>query len=115
MLPSIENTRKDWLELLQELPPGAEIALEVSTSGYFAMSVLEEAGWRDRVHWVHTAGIDSLRKQKTDRLDARWVNDYPQKRFIQPPEIAAVVSFLCKDEFRAINGEDIRVTTGASW
>src|SRR5256884_1661213 len=35
------------------------------------MSVLEEAGWRDRAHWVHTAGIDSLRKQKTDRLDAQ--------------------------------------------
>jgi transposase len=71
MLPSIANTREDWLELLGQLPPGAEIALEVSTSGYFAMSVLEEAGWRDRAHWVHTAGIDSLRKQKTDRLDAR--------------------------------------------
>jgi transposase len=71
MRPSIENTREEWLELLQELPPDAEIALEVSTSGYFAMSVLEAAGWRDRAHWVHTAGIDSLRKQKTDRLDAR--------------------------------------------
>jgi len=71
MRPSIENTREEWLQLLQELPPTAEIALEVSTSGYFAMSVLEAAGWRDRTHWVHTAGIDSLRKQKTDRLDAR--------------------------------------------
>lgn len=71
MLPSMENTRENWLDLLTQLPPGAEIALEVSTSGYFVMSVLEEAGWRDRAHWVHTAGIDSLRKQKTDRLDAR--------------------------------------------
>ena len=71
MRPSIENTREEWLQLLQELPPTAEIALEVSTSGYFAMSVLEAAGWKDRAHWVHTAGIDSLRKQKTDRLDAR--------------------------------------------
>ena len=53
------------------LPPQAEMALEVSTSGYFAMSVLEEAGWRERAHWVHTAGIDSLRKQQTDRLHAR--------------------------------------------
>jgi len=60
MLPSIDNTREDWLEFLQDLPPDAEIALEVSTSGYFAMSVLEEAGWKERAHWVHTAGIDSL-------------------------------------------------------
>ena len=38
------------------------------------MSVLEEAGWLERSHWVHPAGIDSLRKQKSDRLDTqRWV------------------------------------------
>ncbi len=67
----MENTRPGWRELLRQLPPDAEIALEVSTSGYFAMSVLEEAGWLDRAHWVHTAGIDSLRKQKYDRLDAQ--------------------------------------------
>src|SRR5438128_8422110 len=71
MLPSMENTRENWLDLLTQLPPEAQIALEVSTSGHFVMSVLEEAGWRDRAHWVHTAGIDSLRKQKTDRLDAQ--------------------------------------------
>lgn len=71
MLPPIECTRAAWLKRLAELPPGAEIALEVSTSGYFVMSVLEEAGWRERAHWVHTAGIDSLRKQKSDRLDTR--------------------------------------------
>jgi transposase len=67
----MENTREGWQELLEQLPPAAEIALEVSTRGYFAMSVLEEAGWRERAHWVHTAGIDSLRKQKYDRLDAK--------------------------------------------
>jgi transposase len=71
MLEPIECTREAWRKQLAELPPEAEIALEVSTSGYFVMSVLEEAGWRERAHWVHTAGIDSLRKQKSDRLDAR--------------------------------------------
>jgi transposase len=71
MLEPIECTRGAWLRRLAELPPEAEIALEVSTSGYFVMSVLEEAGWRERAHWVHTAGVDSLRKQKSDRLDAR--------------------------------------------
>jgi transposase len=67
----MENTRQGWEGLLEKLPGEAEIALEVSTSGYFAMRVLEEAGWRERAHWVHTAGIDSLRKQKNDRLDAK--------------------------------------------
>ena len=32
--------------------------------------MLEEAGWQERAHGVHTAGIDSPRKQKYDRLDA---------------------------------------------
>jgi len=67
---AIENTREDWLGMLPELPPDAEIALEVSTAGYFAMSVLHEAGWGKRAHWIHTAGIDSPRRQKYDRLDA---------------------------------------------
>ena len=95
MLPSINNTRKRWQEFLQELPPEAEIALEVSTSGYFAMSVLEEAGRKARAHWVHTAGIDSLRKQKTDRLDARRLarklsvaaRDPLPEAWFPPPEI----------------------------
>jgi transposase len=71
MLEPIKCTREAWLGRLAELPPEAELALEVSTSGYFVMSVVEEAGWRERSHWVHTAGIDSLRKQKSDRLDTR--------------------------------------------
>ena len=69
-LPCIDNTREAWLEFLSELPPDAEIAREVSTSSYFTMSVLEEAGWGQRAHGVHTAGLDSPRKQKYDRLDA---------------------------------------------
>jgi hypothetical protein len=32
MLPSIENTREKWLDLLAKLPPDAHIAVEVSTS-----------------------------------------------------------------------------------
>ncbi len=69
-LPPIDNTREAWLEFLSELPPEAEIAMEVITSSYFTMRVLEEAGWGQRVIRVHSAGIDSPRKQKNDRLDA---------------------------------------------
>jgi NAD(P)-dependent dehydrogenase (short-subunit alcohol dehydrogenase family) len=50
-----------------------------------------------------------------EEMRKRWLKGYPQKRFVQPEEIAALVSYLCKDEARAINGEDIRVTTGAMW
>jgi transposase len=92
------NTREEWLEMLTELPPDAEIGLEVSTAGYFAMSVLEEAGWRERTHWVHTAGIDSNRRQKNDRLDAErlarklgahHMDPLPEAWF-PPPEIRAL-------------------------
>jgi transposase len=69
----LPNTREEWLEMLGELPPDAEIGLEVSTAGYFAMSVLEAAGWRERSHWIHTAGVDSNRRQKNDRLDAERI------------------------------------------
>ena len=94
----IANTREEWLEMLTELPPDAEIGLEVSTAGYFAMSVLEEAGWRERAHWVHTAGIDSNRRQKNDRLDAErlarklaahHLDPLPEAWF-PPPEIRAL-------------------------
>jgi transposase len=94
----IENTREAWWELLSELPPDAEIGLEVSAAGYFAMSVLEAAGWRERAHWVHTAGIDSNRRQKNDRLDAErlarklgahHLDPLPEAWF-PPPEIRAL-------------------------
>ena len=95
LLEPMANTRQGWRGLLDQLPAEAEIALEVSTSGYFALSVLEEAGWGDRAHWVHTAGIDSLRKQKTDRLDARRLarklsvqeRDPLPEAWFPPPEI----------------------------
>lgn len=45
MLPSIEKWREEWHEVLQVFPPESEIALKVNTSGYSAMSVLEEAGY----------------------------------------------------------------------
>jgi NAD(P)-dependent dehydrogenase (short-subunit alcohol dehydrogenase family) len=50
-----------------------------------------------------------------EEMRRRWLNDYPQKRFVQPQEIAALVAYLCKDEAGGINGEDIRVTAGAMW
>jgi hypothetical protein len=47
MLPSMENTRENWLHLRKTLPAEAELAVEVSTSGHFVMSAVEEAGWRE--------------------------------------------------------------------
>lgn len=39
----------------------------------------------------------------------------PQRRLIQPGEIAALAAFLCRDEARGITMENIRITGGALW
>jgi NAD(P)-dependent dehydrogenase (short-subunit alcohol dehydrogenase family) len=50
-----------------------------------------------------------------EEMRQRYMDSYPQKRFIPPEEIAALVLYLCRDDARAINGEDIAITTGAGW
>jgi len=40
---------------------------------------------------------------------------YPQKRLIQPEEVAAVALFLCRDEALGVAGEDITVAGGSVW
>ncbi len=59
--------------------------------------------------WAEREGISP------EEMRRRWKENYPQKRFIQPEEVAEMVRYLCRDEARAINGEDIAVTTGASY
>jgi len=39
----------------------------------------------------------------------------PQQRIIQPQEIAALVTFLCREDARGITAENIQVTGGALW
>jgi 3-hydroxybutyrate dehydrogenase len=39
----------------------------------------------------------------------------PQKRIIQPDEVAALAAFLCRSDARGITGENIQITGGALW
>ncbi len=39
----------------------------------------------------------------------------PQKRIIQPGEVAALAAFLCSDDARGITAENIQITGGALW
>jgi len=59
--------------------------------------------------WAEDAGVSY------EAMRERYMSEYPQKRFIQPEEIADLVGYLCREEARAINGEDIRITTGAMY
>ena len=71
MLPSMENTRENWLEVLAQLPLEAEIALEVSTSGHFRDERAGGSGLARAIALGAHGRIDSLKKQKYDRLDAK--------------------------------------------
>jgi 3-hydroxybutyrate dehydrogenase len=46
---------------------------------------------------------------------AEIVESYPQKRVIEPEEIAALACFLCSDAARGITGEDVTVAAGSLW
>ncbi len=46
---------------------------------------------------------------------AEIVESYPQKRVIEPEEIAALACFLCGDAARGITGEDVTVAAGSLW
>jgi NAD(P)-dependent dehydrogenase (short-subunit alcohol dehydrogenase family) len=49
------------------------------------------------------------------RAMAEIADQNPQKRIIQPIEVAALAAFLCGDEAKGITAENIQITGGALW
>jgi NAD(P)-dependent dehydrogenase (short-subunit alcohol dehydrogenase family) len=62
------------------------------------------------VHSVERGEFESVEAARTDAI-----KDYPDRAFIQPDDIANTVSFLCSNEARRVNMEDVRVSAGALW
>jgi NAD(P)-dependent dehydrogenase (short-subunit alcohol dehydrogenase family) len=90
------------------------LALEVADQGITANTISPgiietPSGAMHLAKWAEREGVPP------DELRRRWMENYPQKRFVQPEEVAEMVCYLCRQEARAINGEDIAVTTGASF
>ena len=90
------------------------LALEVADQGITANTISPgiietPSGQMHLTKWAEREGITP------DEMRRRWKENYPQKRFVQPEEVAEMVCYLCRQEARAINGEDIAVTTGASF
>ena len=90
------------------------LALEVAAQGITANTispgVIETPSGKMHIaKWAEREGVSP------EEMQRRWRENYPQKRFIRPEEIAEMVCYLCREEARAINGEDIAVTTGASY
>jgi NAD(P)-dependent dehydrogenase (short-subunit alcohol dehydrogenase family) len=60
--------------------------------------------------------VEAEGRQRTpEQLIAEVKNTYPQKRIIEPEEIANVAAFLCREESRGITMENITVAAGALW
>ena len=72
--------------------------------------------------WVETEGAHiefkklalAEGKSSADYLD-QIKQEHPQKRIIQPEEIAALALFLCRDEAKGINMQDLTVSGGSLW
>jgi 3-hydroxybutyrate dehydrogenase len=57
------------------------------------------------------AGLDI----SVEEYRARVAEDLPQKRFLDPDEVGALVEFLCRDEAYGINSEAITIAMGSLW
>ena len=55
------------------------------------------------------------KKRKHDDIIREIKNSYPQKRLIEPEEIANLAVFLCHDDALGITMEDINVSGGSHW
>ena len=72
--------------------------------------------------WVETPMMKNaiLRHSKNKNITKAsaledLLNSNPQKRFVQPEEIASLISFACGENCPALSNEDIQVNAGAIW
>jgi NAD(P)-dependent dehydrogenase (short-subunit alcohol dehydrogenase family) len=72
--------------------------------------------------WVRTAMAERSAKTEAERRGVSvaqvWEERaaiYPQKRVLEPIEVAQVIAFLCTDAAGGVNGEAITVALGGIW
>lgn len=90
------------------------LALEVArhhiTANTISPATIETpSGKMHLLRWAEDQGLSP------EAMRREFMKYYPQGRFLRPEEIADLVVYLCREEARGINGEDIRVTTGAMY
>jgi len=85
-----------------------EVAEHQITANTISPAAIETpSGLMHMKKWAERNNLDE------DVQREQYMDTYPQKRFVPASEIAALATFLCRDEAAAINGEDIAITTGA--
>jgi 3-hydroxybutyrate dehydrogenase len=60
---------------------------------------------------IEIAGLEV----SVEEYRARVAEGLPQKRFLDPDEVAALAAFLCRDEAFGINAEDVTIAMGSPW
>lgn len=60
---------------------------------------------------IEIAGLDT----SVEAYRARIAEGLPQKRYLQPEEVAALAAFLCRPEALGIEGQDITIAMGSQW
>ena len=87
------------------------MALEAATAGITVNAVCP--GWVES-DMLHDAIQTSSAKTKQPPEQARqyWASESPQKRIIQPEEIAGTTVWLASDEARGVTGQAINVCGG---
>jgi NAD(P)-dependent dehydrogenase (short-subunit alcohol dehydrogenase family) len=60
---------------------------------------------------IEIAGLDT----SVETYRAQIAEGLPQKRYLQPDEVATLAAFLCRPEALGIEGQDITIAMGSQW